>query len=444
MKILLLAYYFPPLGGAGVQRALKFAKYLPEHGITPVVIAADEPGYVTDASLLAELPQEIEVHRIRHSPLLARAARLAGALRGGQRPADAAVSATRGATTAAASSKWRDRLLGVYATLQFPDDKSGWGRRASALVEQSLQRGDIDLILSTSPPVTTHFVAAKLKRRYGVPWLADFRDLWTGNPAYNAPTWRRWLDRRDERRLLAQADGVTGVTEDMAAQLGHDLAAGRQAIFLPNGYDEADFAGGTAARRSDGRFVLLYAGTLYGHQSPQSILAGARHLLQRQPELASRLRLRFIGSIGSRFEPLFTAFESDFPAVVERLAYLPHAEIPASLMAADALLLLIGGGGSARGVLTGKLFEYLRACRPVLLLGPPDGEAARILEGSGHGVAVEEDDVEGAAEIMAKWLAGEVPRDASSCDARVTRFERRSLTGQLAAIIRQVRRASGV
>lgn len=441
MKILLLAYYFPPLGGAGVQRALKFAKYLPEFGITPVVISADEPGYTTDDSLLADLPDEIEVHRICHTPLLTRVMNLVRLLRSG-RPSRRVDPQTKPVTGGASAYLWRDRLLRGYAMLQFPDDKRGWARRAYAQAAELLSRGDIDMIVSTAPPMSAHFFAARLKRRFGVPWVADYRDLWTGNPFYDAPAWRRWMDLRAERQLLTQADGAIGVTQEMVTLLGRDLTAGREIIFLPNGYDEADFSGIAPTAQNDGRFVLLYTGSMYGHRSPAGILAAARLLLKRQPEFAGRLCLRFIGSIGSRFETLFSAFETEFPGVVERLAYVPHQEVPAALTNADALLLVVGGGSSARGELTGKVFEYLRAGRPVLLLGPRDGEAARMIEETGHGVVMDEGDEEGTAALLSEWLSGNLPSDILPHDPCVIRFERRALTGRLAEFLRHVHEKS--
>jgi glycosyltransferase involved in cell wall biosynthesis len=440
MRILLITYYFPPLGGAGVQRTLKFVKYLSEFGITPIVISAKEPGYPIDESLLCEVQHEIEVHRLHHTPLLTRATRIARTLLGTKKSFNEVLIQS----TSTVKSKWRDRMLRAYTMGQFPDDKTGWGRQAYAKGKSILNRGNIDLILSSSPPITAHVVAARLKHRFGIPWVADFRDLWTGNPSYDVPSWRNWIDRKLERKLLANADGVTAVTREMVKLLEQDMLAESQAIFLPNGYDEADFAGLVLTPTNKDRFVMLYTGSLYGHQSPEGILNSVRTLLQLRPDFADKLCLRFIGNIGSRFEPVFATFERDFPGIVERNAYVPHKEIPAALVNADALLLLIGGGNSARGVLTGKVFEYLRAGRPILLLGPKDGEAERIVEDSGWGVVHEENDIENIADTLEQWLAGTLPQGLSAQNTIVKQFERRALTGQLAQFLRQIQRGVNV
>jgi len=434
MRILLITYYFPPLGGAGVQRTLKFSKYLLDFGITPVVIAADEPGYPTDSSLLNELPQDIEVHRILHIPTVKRMTELVKRFR----RKDTSVNVTSSKQTASLNSKWRDRILNAIGTVQYPDDKYRWGKEAYKQGKTLLEKGNIDLILSSSPPITAHNVAAKLKRRFGIPWVADYRDLWTENPSYDAPSWRYWLDRQAEKRLLEEADGVTAVTKEITMRLQQDILSGRQAFYLPNGYDEADFAGLVNTPKNDNRFTVLYTGSLYGHQSPESILLCLRSLFKRRAEFTKKLCLRFIGNIGSRFEPLFSRFENDFPGVVERIAYVPHQEIPSALVKADALLLLIGGGSSARGVLTGKIFEYLRARRPVLMLGPTHGEAAKIIEDFGCGSVFEENDIKGASETLEQWLDGAVPFCASAKTIDVTIYERNALTGQLAGFLRKI------
>ncbi len=432
MKVLFLTYYFPPLGGAGVQRALKFAKYLPEFGVTPVVICADEPGYVSDPSLLAEIPNGMEVHRLQHTPLLTH---LVSAVRGMRpaRPEGPGISPGTHSRPA-----WRDIAIRGYQALQVPDDKRGWGKkaylRAAALIEQQ----GIDIIFSSSPPITSHVVAAKLKKRFRIPWVADFRDLWTTNPAYGAPTWREKIDRRLERHLLDDSDGITVVSENMAAALGSSCT-GKKVHFLPNGYDEADFMGIAPSKTTGDRFVLLHMGTLYAHQSPEGVLQAARRYFEKCPDGARRLCLRFIGNIGARFEPLFDAFESAYPGVVERIPYIRHSEVPRELMGADALLLLIGGGIKAKGVLTGKLFEYLRAGRPILLLGPADGEAARLLAETGHGVSRDESDISGIAEALEQMTTVENHGCFPADDPSITCYERREQTRRLAGYFRQIK-----
>jgi Glycosyltransferase Family 4 len=447
MKLLLIAYYYPPMGGAGVQRALKFSKYLGEFGVQTVVLAADDRFYTHDASLLAEVPTDVPVHRIEHQPLLQRVlgwrARLQRRSTVAEQPPGAAVVAAIAAARSDARARLRDALLSAYAAWQFPDDKAGWARRAFAPACDIVRREGIDLILSSAPPMSSHGLAARLSRACGVPWVADYRDLWTDNPAYAAPAWRRALDRRTEARWLAGAAGIVAVTPSLQHTLNQRVQPGCAVALIPNGYDEADFAALQPAPRADGICRIVHAGTFYGHQTPLPILAAAEALLTREPALARRLRLRFVGEVGSRFTAALDAFDRRFPEVLERTGYVEHQRAVAQMLAADVLLLVIGGGTVARGVLSGKLFEYLRAARPVLLIGPVDGDAARLLRAHARCRVSEEADTAQIADALRAAVVGEA-WPALPGGAAPQTFERRELTRQLADFLRACReRARG-
>lgn len=438
MKLLMLAYYYPPMGGAGVQRALKFSKYLGECGVQTTVLAGHDPGYTADASLAADIPASVDVHRIEHQPLLQRLlawrAQRAGAPSAAGAPAAAAPAA-------AGRNAVRDAALAAYASLQFPDDKAGWARRAHATARRLVHEQGIDLILSSAPPMSSHGLAARLSRESGVPWVADWRDLWTGNPAYRAPAWRRLIDRRLEQRWLTGAGGAGGaagavtVTPTLQRVLAAQVAGRCEVALIPNGYDEADFEAVEPTLHADGAFRVVHAGTLYGHQSPQPLLAAAEALLARRPALAARLRLRFVGLVGARFEPLLADFATRHPGVLERTGLVEHHLAVSEMLGADLLLLIIGGGAVARGVLSGKIFEYLRARRPVLLVGPTDGDAAQLLRAHAAGRVADEGDTAGIAAALESALAGEGPSVPSG--AAPETFERRALTQQLAVFLQR-------
>lgn len=429
MKLLLLAYYYPPMGGAGVQRALKFSKYLGECGVQTHVLAGHDPAYTADASLVADIPSQVAVQRIEHRALLQRLV----AWRAQRRTA--APAAAVAAPARAARSPWRDAALAAYASLQFPDDKAGWARRAHAAARRLVREQGIQLILSSAPPLSSHGLAARLARECGVPWVADWRDLWTDNPAYAAPGWRRALDRRLEQRWLASAAGVVTVTPTLQRVLAAKVAGRCEVALIPNGYDEADFDAVEPAPREPGIFRIVHAGTLYGHQSPLPLLLAADALITRQPALAARLRLRFVGLVGTRFETMLAEFAAQHPGVLERTGFVEHRRAVAEMLGADLLLLIIGGGSAARGVLSGKIFEYLRAHRPVLLVGPADGDAAQLLRAHASCRVAEESDVAGIADALSAALAGSVAGPPSQ--AAPETFERRALTHQLAVFLQR-------
>jgi glycosyltransferase involved in cell wall biosynthesis len=434
MKILQIAYYYPPMGGAGVQRALKFSKYLPDFGVQPVVLAAHDPGYVSDASLLDEVPAGMRVERIEHRPLLQRA------LAWRARRASASPPASAPPATAIRPAA-RDALLRGYAALQFPDDKAGWARHALATGRRLIRDEGIELVFSSAPPVSTHALARRLAHDAGLPWVADYRDLWTDNPAYAAPAWRHRLDRRTEAAWLRCAAGLVTVTPSWQRMLAERWGRGdepKPVAFIPNGYDEADFSGlAPAARAADGVFRLVHTGTFYGARDPRALLQGLAVYLGQAEASARSLRVRLVGNIGARFAEPLQRFEADHPGVIERVAYRPHRESLAELLAADALLLVVdpgAGPGGAAAALPGKIFEYLRAGKPILMLGEAGSDAAALVRRHGAGAVIDPSQPERFADALRALVSGPA---ATGAAAEVAQFERRALAGQLAGFLRR-------
>lgn len=440
MRLLLISYYFPPMGGIGVQRALKFSKYLGEFGVTVQVLAAHDASYAHDASLLEELPADVPVHRVAHTPLLQRAL----AWRQRVVPAGRATLGQPGAGGPVRAPFWRDVLLSTWGSLRFPDDKSGWARRAYADARSWLHDSGIDMIFSTAPPMSAHALAARLAIDSNLPWVADFRDLWSDNPGYAAPPWRKRFDQRTEAAWLRQVSGVVTVTPSWQALLEARLRGRCPVAFIPNGYDEADFAGLDAMpARDDAEFRLLHAGSFYGPRDPATLLEGLARFIEHDPRLAQPLRLRLVGQIGSRFVGSLARFDQEHPGVVECLPYMAHRHALAEMMAADALLLMVGAGGAqangavVAGWLPGKIFEYLRAARPTLLLGNPQGDAAELLRRHGRGWVADETKPEQIALALQRMM--QAPRSAAAAPPSVAQFERRALAGELATFLRRCR-----
>lgn len=432
MKVLQISYHYPPMGGAGVQRALKFSKYFPEFDIQPVVLAAHEPGYVSDVSLVEELQSNVLVERIEHTPLLTRLRNRLEQVK--VKPATQSTDAVGKATGWKRSL--RDFALRAYASSQFPDDKASWSRRAFQRACELVRDEKIDLILATAPPYSALALAARVAAATGRPWVADYRDLWTENANYSGPAWRLWLDRRTESAWLTKANGVVVVTPEMQRVLRARVPQSCEVALIPNGYDEADFVGKKPVEKPQNVYRIVHAGTFYGQRSPEDFLQAIELLCAREPAMAQRIRLRFVGAIGGRFAVALHAFEARWPGLLERTGFVTHAQAVEELLAADLLLLVIGCGNEARGVLTGKLFEYLRARKPVLLLGPDDGDAANLLRRYAVGAVAPADDPSAIAEQLRRFLSGEIDATVTAKESPEC-FERRALTGQLADFLYQ-------
>ncbi|HEY1017036.1 MAG TPA: glycosyltransferase family 4 protein [Herpetosiphonaceae bacterium] len=417
--VLMIAYYFPPLGGSGVQRSLKFARYLPEHGWRPLVVAPrrglrDEP---MDPSLLAELPAAAEVTRtgrldLTLLPRIARRLRL-GPL---------------------------SRLL-TYLTRYLPDAQVGWLPWALPAALRQARRADV--IYSTSAPYSDHLLAWLCKRATGKPWVADFRDEWSANPSlrYPSPAFLA-LNRALERRLLRAADAVI-VTSRLHAVSQRRLLPPEQRAkvrLIHNGFDPADRAA-LVPRARDGRWTLAHVGSLYGVYQPDTLLAALDLAVRDGSIPASDVRLVFAGAL-SRSAPVPAALAG----VVEFTGYLPHGEALGVLDSADAALIILGTHGAARdgraGVtaVPGKMFEYWMLGKPILALAPAESYAAELLRGAGYAAIRDPGDVAGVAGLLAaeyrRWRDGAAhpPLDG----AYVARFERRALAGELAAVFDEV------
>lgn len=423
----MLAYFYPPMGGAGVQRSLKFSRYLLDYGILPTVVCADSEGYPHDVGLLSEIPANVDVTRIPHTPMVSRIMSLRRRWRRSAHQDPASLRPSTGPPSRM-GSPWRDRILGASAALQFPDDKGSWSRAAVRTSLQALARTPVDIVFSSAPPVSAHTAAMRIARRSDVPWVADFRDLWTGNPAYSAPAWRRGIDERLERRLLAAADGIVGVTESFTSALNRLSRSRVPAITIPNGYDEEDFVGLDPVPVEPDVFRIVHTGTFYGQRSPEPFLRGVQRVLERHDALRARLRVRLLGSIGTRFDPLLDWFSQRFPGVLELPGYVDHSRALAEMLGATALLLIVDTSDQVS--LPGKVFEYLRAGRPILVVGPPSGETARLIRDCAAGEVVDARDHEQVAATLDRWIInGDTP---TPDPARARRFERRTLSRELA------------
>lgn len=421
-RVLYIAYFYPPLGGAGVQRSSKFVRYLPQFGIEPTVLTARANYWIADPSLLDDVPAGVEVIRAPHwgSGTTQRAAG------GGSR------SASR-----------LSLMRRVARWLLVPDAYWGWILPAERAALRTLRAQQFDAILTTSSPDSTHLLGLRLRQRTGLPWLADFRDPWVRRLSYAPPTsWHDRWQRRMEREVVSSADRVlvtSDATRDDFAARYPELPASRF-VTLTNGYDREDFAAAATwlerggATESEGR--LVHAGQLNPERDIEPLLRGLRLRLDRGDTVDPLL---FLGAHYDRHREL--AARLGLEALVRFQDNVPHLESIAACLRAKALLLLEQPSERGALILPGKIFEYLRAGRPILALVPGEGAAARLIRSVAAGVVVDPLDPVAIAEGLAK--VGSIPtvlhpRGEAETDPGILQFERRALTSRLAALIEEV------
>jgi glycosyltransferase involved in cell wall biosynthesis len=384
MKLLLVTLYFPPAGGGGVQRPLKFASHLPALGIETHVLAPDDPKWVhEDADL--PLPTQAWVHRARYvGPR-------------GRRIADEQHGRTGMELALLRASSIGRRLL-------LPDENVTWNATAIPKAISIARQEGSHVVLTTSPPGSVHLIGAAVKRATGAKWVADLRDslaLHAHRSSEGVGARAKQKARAGIAHLVArQADAIVTAAEAITEETKGLSPRGR-VVTIPNGCDFDDFAG-LAYTRGD-RFRLTHAGSFFGKRDPKPFLRALA---------ASGLddvTVRFLGD----FRPGDREFMESLGLAgrVELIEHVPRRESLRLQRDSDALLLLIPeAGGRGRGILSGKVFEYLAAERPVLAVVPPDGAAAQLVRDTGAGVVAAPEDVDGIrdalVELHARWRAG--------------------------------------
>lgn len=424
-RLLLVTYYFPPSGGAGVQRALKWTKYLPSFGVDPVVLTVRGGAFPQlDPTLGEEVPATVTVSRAPAFDPFGLYARLTG------RKREEAVSLR---TDAVGSDRSAAERLARWlrANVFIPDARVGWVPFAVARGRMLVQAHRPGAVLSTGPPHSTHLVGKFLQgsRR---PWVADFRDPWTDIHYYDhlpRTGLAASVDERLERMVLRRADAVTSVSSSWARLLEEKGA--RDVTVIPNGYDPEDFAGPATSRSRVG-FVIGHVGSLHASRNPEALWQSIARL--RQGERLAPIRFRVVGRAGE--EVLASAASHDVQ--VEDAGYLEHAEAVAEMRSAHLLLLSTEAHGAQAGHITGKVYEYLASGTPVLGVGDPTGEAAELLASTGGGRMFARDDVQGIHDFLAqayrKWERGEAIPGADK--SAILRYSRVTQAEMLARLLR--------
>jgi glycosyltransferase involved in cell wall biosynthesis len=406
-QLLCIAYFFPPYGGGGVQRTLKFAKYLPDFGWQPTILTARANPSLSDPTLAAEVPSQTRIVRV-------------------------------GGPVLPSSWPWRLRSF-IKRWLLVVDEQIGWLPFATQGGLSLLRDQSYRVLYSTATPYTDHLVALRLRRASQLPWIADFRDPWLDNVTLTFATpLHRVVCAHLERDILRTADRILVVSEPMRQQFlarYPDLPSSR-IVTLPNGFDPEDFQGIEPAAH-DARLTLVYTGSLYGARSARPFLEALRDTLDRGLIPRNALNIRFVGNTGYELGQLVS--EWGLGDIVELVAYSSHAQAIAHQLAADGLLLIIAAGPGSKAVLTAKIFEYLACGKPILALVPP-GAALDLLAEAGVGRMVPPDDVDAIATavvcLLSDWQSGQL-KAVPDRDV-VARYDRRRQAGLLAQILNEL------
>lgn len=415
-KVLVIAYYFPPMGLSGVQRALKFVKYLPDHGWEPTVLTVTPTAYYAlDYGMLRELI-ESNIRTIRTNSL------------------DPTRLFESGKPVKMPHEKLRTFLSGISQAIFVPDNKVGWKHDAIRAGRKLLQEEEFNVIFSTAPPYTCHLIGTALSKEFKIPLVIDYRDAWVDNPLHLYITpFHRMMHQRLEKKVLKTSNRIITINRRIKELMlrRYRFLTYNDIAIIPQGYDPDDY-------RIDDTFKLpyskkmrfTYAGTFYRNRTPKYFLRALSEVLKEHPNLKKKIESIFIGTF--RKENLAMIESLGLTDVVKVFGYLDHRSTVRYLMTSDVLWLTIGNGKGEDQISTGKLFEYIGSRKPILGL-VPDGIAKSTIIESGAGKVLDPDDVAGIKNAILEYYGlwekkqlSEIPLEFAQA------FDRVRLAGELA------------
>lgn len=437
-RVLIITYYWPPSGGSGVQRWLKMSKYLPENGWQPVVYTPDNAEYpVEDKSLDSDVAPETEVIRQPIVEPYSFYKKFLGIKKGEKVKAGFI-------NEGAKKTGWKENLsVWVRGNFFIPDARCWWIKPSVKYLTNYLKEHPVDAIVSTGPPHSMHLIARALHRKFNIPWVADFRDPWTDIDFYKDLKLTPWADRKHhrlERQVLTEATKVVTIGWDCAK--GLEQLGAKDVAVITNGYDfdqpivevhhdTSMLDQGTLP------FTMSHIGIIGANRNPETFWQAFADIVETFPETSQPIRIRLIGQVDNSV--LESIKRHNIEKYVEITPYIPHNQVLEEQQKSAVLLLFINNSPNAKGVLTGKLFEYLASGRPILCIGPEDGDSARVLNETETGITVgfnnKEKMITVISDLYQKYVDNQLESKQSSL---VEKYSRRNLTKDFVKILNEI------
>lgn len=402
------------MGGAGVQRTTKFVKYLRDFDIEPVVLTKDHPGGLTDDTLLSDIPSGVSIHRLKAYDTVNREGVL------------------------------RLPMKFIGTRILSPDSEYFWYKFNRKRAEEIVREEQIDCIYTTSFPYSSHLLGLHLKRMFPeIPWICDFRDEWTNNPYHLDSIYKKIklkMEKRKEFEVTSNCDFfITNTPLMLKGFVSDDPSLEGRSVFIPNGYDEDDFRDSEDRRDGGERFVITYTGSLYGRRNLDEFMEGLKAAIDKGHIRIDKLEIRIVGNI---YEKVVNSYAEKYGLKdsIRSYGYLSHKDSIQMLFNSDVILLVIGKGKGSRNFYTGKIFEYIRANRPILAIVPKDGVAADVIYETNTGKVVDPEDIEGVtaalSELYLEWAEGR--KNHYPNWSEIEKYSRKKQTEALSDIFRNV------
>lgn len=423
MKVLIITYYWVPAGGSGVQRWLKFVKYLRDFGIEPVVFTVDNPNYpITDTSLQKEVPDGIEIIK---KPIW--------------EPNDLLSIFKKTATKTSAGflnpnpSFFGKILQYVRANFFIPDARKYWIKPSVKAIKKYLSENKIDVVITTGPPHSLHLIGLQLKKDLGIKWIADFRDPWTDIdyfPQLPLTQKSKTKHHKLEQEVLKNANVSLVVGETMKANYD---AFSKNIKVITNGFD-TERNSTSKEIELDEKFSITHIGLMNADRNPKTLWKVLSELSEEIPRFSEDLEIKLIGSVA---DEIAVDIERYTFKNTNKIKYIPHSEVQTYQQKSQILLLVVNNVPSAKGIITGKIFEYLQAKRPILAIGPEDGDLAAIIEKTNSGILIGFDDKTKLKNTVLDLYQQYQQKSLFVNSRNIEKYHRKELTHQLANIIKE-------
>lgn len=428
-KILIITYYWPPAGGPGVQRWLKFAKYLPDFGWKPIIYTPENPSYpLLDETLMKDIPENIEVVRTK----IWEPYQLAEKLNKSNKKFKA------GQFDVGKNQSWKSKLsIWVRGNFFIPDARVFWVKPSVTFLEKYLKENSIDTIVTSGPPHSLHLIGLGLKNKIpDLKWIADFRDPWTEISYYKHLKLTKSSDKKHrqlESAVFKNAD-ITLATSYTDAE--NFRKAGANSVCITNGFDESDAGqkGKKANPQASKMFTLSYIGVLEQLRNPDNLWKALDELIRENVDFATDFKLKFVGRIDDKI--LQSIENSSLKNHILNLGYLAHGKAVEEMQNSDLLLITNFPNESSKGIIPGKIFEYLASGKQILSFGPDKADVAKILEETKAGKHFNYDDTETVKKFILEkfelWKNGSLLENTQ----HIEQFSRKNLTQQLTEVLK--------
>jgi glycosyltransferase involved in cell wall biosynthesis len=422
-KVLIITYYWPPAGGPGVQRWLKFVKYLPDFGVQPIVYIPENPTYpIVDENLVKEVSDEAIIlkHKIFEPYQLAsffsknKTKKISSGIIPNQR-----------------KQSFLDKtFLWIRGNLFIPDARVFWVKPSVSFLEKYIKENNIDTIVTSGPPHSLHLIGLQLKQKTNVSWFADFRDPWTTIGYHKSLRLSNYAAKKHktlEHQVLNAADTI--IVTSKTTKTEFQAITGKPIAVITNGYDVENVDKQTL----DTKFSLAHIGSFLSERNPLMLWESLVELLHEIPDFKSHLEIKLIGAVSQ--EVLETIAQFGLNSYLNNLGYVSHSEAIAHQRKSQVLLLIEINSEDTKSIIPGKLFEYMVSNRPIIAIGPKDSDFAEIITTTNTGVFFEYSEKSKLKKVISDYYNQYLEGKLQSNGVGLQRYSRKNLTKELVQLI---------